>query len=409
MAVIQEVTVTSFEKLGTSSGVITQAITPFSIGASPNVVTVVRLYTWQSSGTVAAPISVTAPFGVFANVATTKFFNDKICLSIWVCVNPTPITSATITITLDRTTDFLLWFAASYANAYQGGAPTSVKTAASSNGNSSLIASHDTYSTNSLLCDIIGVYIPPELSAIPAPLTEVNGQYLSGTYGSPTIGVSLYHKLSPAVPQESGYTVSDNGGLLSTLMSIEIFPDDYVAPIPPTDGIDGRRYCPYVELGYVRKLVSNVSGLDHLEGEQVSVQVDGLPEESQIYTVVDGSLDSDLPNKGAVIHVGLPYTGRIKLLKASDGNPQGTGQTKMRRIFQAGIRVSRSLGFKVGLDESHLDPVILGKPKLPLYTGDIKKLPNTKWKDDAQLTIIQDKPMPLFILALINQSEVEDI
>lgn len=177
---------------------------------------------------------------------------------------------------------------------------------------------------------------------------------------------------------------------------------------PTTPTVSGLAYCPYVSQGQVRKMVSNVTGLDHLEGEKVFVQADGLPEDSKEYTVVSGTLDSDLPRKAAVIHVGLKYTGRIRLLKPSDGNPAGTGQMKMRRIFLAGIRVFRSLGFKIGIDEDHLDPVILGKPKLPLISGDLEKLPNTKWKKDAQLTIIQDKPMPLFILALINQSEVEN-
>lgn len=177
----------------------------------------------------------------------------------------------------------------------------------------------------------------------------------------------------------------------------------------PAVPISPLNLCPYVSQGQVRKMVNNVTGLGHLNGETVFVQADGIPADSKVYTVTAGTLDSALPKKAAVIHVGLKYKGRIKLLKSSDGNPQGTGQMKMRRIFLAGIRVFRSLGFKIGIDEDHLDPVILGKPALPLTTGDLDKLPNTKWKKDAQLTIIQDKPMPLFILALINQSEVEDI
>lgn len=185
---------------------------------------------------------------------------------------------------------------------------------------------------------------------------------------------------------------------------------------PTTATVDGTvsgAYCPYVSQGQVRKMVTNVTGLDHLNGEQVYVQADGVPEESQDYTVSGGTLDNDLPNPAAVIHVGLKYRGVVKLLKSSDGNPAGSGQMKMRRIFLAGIRVFRSLGMKIGLDEDHLDSVKLPdrvtvKPALPLFTGDIEKLPNTTWKKDAQLFIIQDKPMPLFILALINQSEVEN-
>lgn len=186
---------------------------------------------------------------------------------------------------------------------------------------------------------------------------------------------------------------------------------------PTTDTVDGSSgYCAYIAQGQVRKMVSNVGGIEHLEGEQVYVQADGLPildgNEPKLFTVANAILNEDLANKAAVIHVGIPYSGRVKLLKSSDGNPAGTGQMKMRRIFLAGIRVFRSLGFKIGLDEDHLDIVKIPdqtvKPALPLYTGDIEKLPNTTWKKDAQLTIIQDKPMPLFLLAVIMQSEVEN-
>lgn len=164
----------------------------------------------------------------------------------------------------------------------------------------------------------------------------------------------------------------------------------------------------YVNPGQVRKMVTNVTGLTHLEGEEVIVQADGIPENTQTYTVVGATLSPALPAKRAVIHVGLPYTGKIKLLKGSDGSAQGTGQMKMRRIYLAGIRLFRSLGFKIGLDEDHLDPVILGDPELPLVSGDIHKVPNTKWSKEQQMMIIQDLPMPLFILAVIMKSEVED-
>jgi hypothetical protein len=212
-------------------------------------------------------------------------------------------------------------------------------------------------------------------------------------------------------PLRIGSPYDDNlsayrSGLDGWIDELIIYTGSDASPAVPVSPLN---LCPYVSQGQVRKMVNNVSGLGHLEGETVYVQADGLPADTKVYTVASATLNSALPKKAAVIHVGLKYKGRIKLLKPSDGNPNGTGQMKMRRIFLAGIRVFRSLGFKVGIDEDHLDPVVSGKPALPLITGDLDKLPNTKWKKDAQLTIIQDKPMPLFILALINQSEVEDI
>lgn len=172
--------------------------------------------------------------------------------------------------------------------------------------------------------------------------------------------------------------------------------------------VDGSGMCTYVSQGQVRKMVTSITGLDHLDGEEVSVQADGIPEDSNTYEISGGELTPDLPNKAAVVHVGLPYTGKIKLLKASDGNPSGSGQMKMRRIYSFGSRIFRSLGFKIGLDEDNLDPVILESAVLPLLTGDFIKFPKTTWKKDAQLFIIEDLPVPLFIMTIILQSEVEN-
>lgn len=189
--------------------------------------------------------------------------------------------------------------------------------------------------------------------------------------------------------------------------SISYLVQDTAIHTDPIDGTISGNYCPYVSQGQVRKMVTNVTGLTHLNGEEVSVQADGLPENSQTYEVSGGTLTPALPGYRAVVHVGLPYTGRIKLLPASDGSPKGTGQTKMRRIYSVVARVFRSLGFKIGLDEDHLDPMVLSDPVLPLLTADLEKTPKVKWDKRAQLTIIQDLPVPLMIMMVLLQSEVE--
>jgi len=234
----------------------------------------------------------------------------------------------------------------------------------------------------------------------------------SEIYGSVVNSVADNYPNPHSVTLSVGGNSSQNNGVSNEAFQgwmdeLIIFPG--ILPAATDEGVpvNGATFCTYVSQGTVRKMVTNVTGLDHLEGERVSVQADGIPEDSQTYTVVSGQLNNALPEKAAVIHVGLPYTGTIKLLKASDGNPAGTGQMKMRRLFLAGIRVFRSLGFKIGLDIDHLSPVILGKPTLPLTTGDLDKLPNTTWTKAGQLIIIQDKPQPVFIEAIITQSEVE--
>lgn len=185
------------------------------------------------------------------------------------------------------------------------------------------------------------------------------------------------------------------------IMSVEVQDDDWT---PPTAGVDPTNLCAYVSQGQVREMVSTIGGLDHLENEVVQVQMDGiLPTGTNEFTVASGSIT--LPAKAAVVHAGLPYTGVIKLLKPGDA-----GQGKMRRIYLATIRVFKSLAFKIGKSLTELDTMPLQPkvPALPLITGDLEKLPNNVWSKEAQLFIVQDRPLPLFILAIIYKSEIEE-
>lgn len=182
-----------------------------------------------------------------------------------------------------------------------------------------------------------------------------------------------------------------------------------------TDGnnIDGTDYESYLQGGEMRKMVTAISGLSHLEGEYVSVQADGgLPAEQETYLVVSGAIT--LAEKAAVVHIGLPYTGKIQLLPQSDGSETGTGQTKSRRHYLSAIRVFRSLGFKVGMEEDNLSEVhieeaggVVGAFASPV-TADLEERFESFWSKRGQFWVVQDKPLPLFVLAIILRSEVEE-
>lgn len=210
-----------------------------------------------------------------------------------------------------------------------------------------------------------------------------------------------------------GWERNDNGNPLAVdvvFFALEIKPVDF---LPITNAIDASAFCPYVSQGQVRKLVDNITGADHLDGEMVAVQADGVPildsnGDPKLYTVDGGALTEDLADLHAVIHLGLPYTGKVKFLSLADGSPRGTAEFKNRRIFLVSVRVYRSMSFKVGLDENNVDSIQLTTPARPLLTGDYEKLPNTGWGQHENLFIIQDIPAPVFLLALKMESEVEE-
>lgn len=176
--------------------------------------------------------------------------------------------------------------------------------------------------------------------------------------------------------------------------------------------INGTAFGTYLSGGEVRKMITAISGLSHLEGQVVTVQADGaIPDKTQTYTVSAGAIT--LANKAAVVHVGLPYTGTLQLLKLSDGSAI-TGQGKNRKIYLSTIRVFRSLGMRIGVDANNLAQVHFRAPNAPtgiptpLYTGDTHEFFNSFWSKDAEFVIYQDQPLPTLILAIILRSEVEE-
>ena len=183
--------------------------------------------------------------------------------------------------------------------------------------------------------------------------------------------------------------------------------------------IDGTNFGAYLSGGEVRKMVTLITGLDHLIGETVSVAADGgLPAGTQTYTVdVSGNITLAFP--AAVVHVGLPYTGKIQLLPLGDGSMIGTGQTKLRKVDLSVLRLYKSLGGKIGFVDlqgnvTGLMPIIYPTqtPNIPAghaptpFTGDIDTIPDADFTKNASFLIEQDVPLPFYIMSIVLNSEV---
>ena len=158
-------------------------------------------------------------------------------------------------------------------------------------------------------------------------------------------------------------------------------------------------------LTYSGVAADTFSGLDHLEGEEVSIVAEGsvLPSE----TVSGGSVITEDLYTSVVI--GLPYTSTLKTLPIEGGSEDGTSQGKIKRIQSLSIRLVDSLGFKHGTDLSDLiqlsfresnDPMDVSPP---LFTGDKTVEIEQGYETLAQYYIVQDQPYPLNILSLMPQ------
>ncbi|KKK78981.1 hypothetical protein LCGC14_2838100, partial [marine sediment metagenome] len=97
---------------------------------------------------------------------------------------------------------------------------------------------------------------------------------------------------------------------------------------------------------------ASLSGIDHLEGETISVVTDGSKHTQQ--TVLNGSISLD--QQSSKVHIGLGYIGLLKSLNIEGGAANfGSAQSRLRNIEYTTIKFFNSLGARVGTDRYNLE------------------------------------------------------
>ena len=148
------------------------------------------------------------------------------------------------------------------------------------------------------------------------------------------------------------------------------------------------------------------SGLDHLEGQAVSILSDANVEPQKVVT--GGSIT--LEKAGAVVHAGLPIAAVIETLDVNlNGNE--TLLDKKKLFTKASLLVNESRGvfaatpgcefyeYAQRYDEFYDEPV---DPK----TGTIELQLDANWGKNGRLIVKQDDPLPMTILAVIPRVTV---
>jgi len=158
-------------------------------------------------------------------------------------------------------------------------------------------------------------------------------------------------------------------------------------------------------LSYSGVAVSSLSGLDHLEGETVSILADGATHATK--TVASGAIALD--RSATKVTVGLPYSSVLQTMRieAGAGQYEGTAQAKIKRISKVVLRLFETVGAKVGPSLDNLETVPFrttsGAMDLPVSTflaGDKEVEFADDYNTDGFIFVKQEQPLPLTILAL---------
>ncbi len=165
--------------------------------------------------------------------------------------------------------------------------------------------------------------------------------------------------------------------------------------------------------------VTTISGLQHLAGATVTGLADGniVPP-----TVVSAAGTITLATPASAVIIGLSFQAQMQSIYLDAGNPTVQGQRK--KVAMVTARIESSRGLKMGsnqLDGSTVTPLQIapkwknlsvvpdkGVPPynsnvIPLFTGDVRIPVTGGYNTKGQVCLQQDNPLPMQILALIEE------
>ncbi len=157
-------------------------------------------------------------------------------------------------------------------------------------------------------------------------------------------------------------------------------------------------------LSYDGTATTSITGLDHLEGENVQILADGATHDDKI--VSSGSITLDRSAKK--VKVGLPYDSILQTMRLEGGSAEGEGtsQGKIKRVNRVVLRLFETVGAKCGPSLTKLDIVpfrttsdTLDQPVSTLLAGDKALEFDGDYGSDF-IFIKQDQPLPLSVLAI---------
>lgn len=155
----------------------------------------------------------------------------------------------------------------------------------------------------------------------------------------------------------------------------------------------------FVDCGvtYRGAATDTVTGLSHLEGEEVVVLADGRP--LGPYTVDGGEIVID--DEAEIIHVGLNYVSELETLPLVT-EQQGFGVGVEKNISAVFMRFVRSAGVEAGASFDYLRPMVPAADELlgdiPILHSGVKQIDiDNEWSPDAHVCVRQATQQPASI------------
>lgn len=195
--------------------------------------------------------------------------------------------------------------------------------------------------------------------------------------------------VSPTSLEEAKVRVDSVGGLVT-----------FITTIPESlRGIESQN------VSWARR---TISGLDYLEGEEVTLTVNGAAHPREV--VSSGSITLQEP--ASVVQVGLPADAELITMRIEGGYPNGTSQGRTKRVHKVVYRLHETLGGSAGPEGNEDEFMMRSPPDLmdeppPAMTGDYEQPYNEGYNTDARIRVFCNQPLPFTLVAIYPQLKVD--
>lgn len=262
--------------------------------------------------------------------------------------------------------------------------------------------------------------------------TQLREPYLLCVMSDGTMGVLAYNREDGIV----GWSKFTTNGLFESVAVIRGTDKDeiWIAVKRTVNGATKRfveRFDPttwsdkedayYVDCGitYDGAEITTLTGLDHLDGEEVQILGDGAVYDAATPSSGSVSLLSSGESVGAsVVHAGLGYDSVIEPMRLDADPLLGNTQGHQKMVNEVYVRFYKSLGmtWNNGVSDRNLpfrDTIDEMDESPPLFTGEKKITWDSTFgtvpeNNDPKLILKQTQPLPLTVLAVIVKYLVAD-
>jgi len=151
-------------------------------------------------------------------------------------------------------------------------------------------------------------------------------------------------------------------------------------------------------------------GLDHLEGETVSILADGVVYDNQV--VENGRIDADEFSDAEQVHIGLAFDSELQPMKPVVNTSMGTSVTSIVGCHKMGMSLLDSDGVQYGTDTGDLHEVNIDdvtfknkSEKTGLFSGVVDVSVAGGYNLDNNIRIFTNAPLPCVVRALIPKMD----